>query len=252
MESRGVIITGGSTGIGFSTAERFAKNGDSVLITARTQSDLDTAQTKLESQGLQISTIAADVSDLSDTDRVVDFALSEFVHIDVLINNAGICYEASVLDTPDNVWDDLMNTNLTGVFIMSRAAARAMIDKGTEGVIINTSSINSRLVEELYVPYSATKAAVDALTEGLAVELAPYGIRVCSVRPGYIETPMLNKVLTETDSQNSWRAEVAESVPLKRLADPSELAGVYLFLASSDASYITGTSIAVDGGRLAT
>ena len=144
-----------------------------------------------------------------------------------------------------------MATNVSGVFLMSREAAKIMIEQGTGGVIINTSSVNSTMVEPLYVPYSATKAAVDAFTKGMALELAAFGIRVVGVRPGYIETPMVGKVLQDASGADEWREAVSGVVPLGRMAYPEELAGTYFFLASEDASYITGTNVVVDGGRLA-
>ena len=249
--SRGVIVTGGSTGIGLEAARRFAQAGDRVMITARSAAALDSAQSALASDGLDVVTSAGSVSDLGDVRRTLATALERLGSVDVVINNAGICYEASVIDTDDETWAALWATNVSGVFLMSREAARVMIEQGTGGVIINTSSVNSTMVEPLYVPYSATKAAVDAFTMGMALELAPFGIRVVGVRPGYIETPMIGKVLQDPAGADEWREAVSGVVPLGRMAHPDELAGTYLFLASDDASYITGTNVVVDGGRIA-
>ena len=249
--SRGVIVTGGSTGIGFEAARRFAAAGDRVMITARSADALDSARSALASDGLDVVTAAGSVSELGDVHRTLATALERLGSVDVVINNAGICYEASVIDTDDEVWAALLATNVSGVFLMSREAAKVMIEQGTGGVIINTSSVNSTMVEPLYVPYSATKAAVDAFTKGMALELAPFGIRVVGVRPGYIETPMISKVLQDAVGADEWREAVAGVVPLGRMAYPEELAGTYFFLASDDASYITGTNVVVDGGRLA-
>ena len=249
--SRGVIVTGGSTGIGFEVARRFAANGDRVMITARSAEALDEARALLTEEGYEAVAAPASVSDPGDVRRVLAVAKERLGSVDVLVNNAGICREASVIDTDDETWAALMATNLTGVFLMSREAAKVMIGQGTGGVIINTSSLNSTMVEPLYVPYSATKAAVDAFTKGLAVELAPYGIRVAGVRPGYIETPMIGKVLKDASAADGWRQAVSEAVPLGRMAAAAEVAGAYLFLASDDASYITGANVVVDGGRAA-
>ena len=249
--SRGVIVTGGSTGIGFEVARRFAAAGDQVMITARSAEDLETARSLLADDGLEVATAAGSVSDLEDVRRVLGTAVDRLGSVDVLVNNAGICHEASVIDTDDETWAALMATNVAGVFLMSREAARIMIEQGAGGVIINTSSVNSTMVEPLYVPYSATKAAVDAFTKGMALELAPFGIRVVGVRPGYIETPMIGKVLQDPAGADKWREEVSSVVPLGRMADPEELAGTYLFLASDDASYMTGANVVVDGGRIA-
>ena len=249
--SRGVIVTGGSTGIGFAVARRFAQAGDRVMITARSADALDTARSALASDGLDVVTSVGSVSDLDDVRRALSTAVDRLGSIDILVNNAGICYEASVANTGDEIWAAMWMTNVSGVFLMSREAARVMIEQGAGGVIINTSSVNSTMVEPLYVPYSATKAAVDAFTKGMAPELAPFGIRVVGVRPGYIDTPMIGKVLQDPTSADKWREEVSGMVPLGRISDPEELAGTYLFLASDDASYITGASVVVDGGRIA-
>lgn len=249
--SRGVIVTGGSTGIGFEAARRFAQAGDRVMITARSSEALAEARSSLAAEGLGVVTEAGSVSDVDDVRRALAVATERLGSVDVVINNAGICYEASVVDTDDETWAALVSTNVTGVFLMSREAAKVMIEQGTGGVIINTSSVNSTMVEPLYVPYSATKAAVDAFTKGLALELAPHGIRVVGVRPGYIETPMIGKVLQDPAGADEWRESVSQVVPLGRMAYPEELAGTYFFLASEDASYITGTNVVVDGGRVA-
>ena len=249
--SRGVIVTGGSTGIGLEVARRFAQAGDRVMITARSEDALAAARSALASEGLDVVTTSGSVADLEDVRRVLDEALERMGSVDVVINNAGICHEAPVVETDDQTWTALLSTNLSGVFLMSREAAKVMIEQGTGGVIINTSSVNSTMVEPLYVPYSATKAAVDAFTKGMALELAPFGIRVVGVRPGYIETPMIGKVLQDPDGADEWREAVSGVVPLGRMAYPEELAGTYLFLASEDASYITGTNVVVDGGRVA-
>ena len=181
---RGVVVTGGSTGIGYEVARRFGQAGDRVMITARTEENLHTARQQLAKEGIDVMTAVASVSDPADARGTAAQAVEAFGSIDVLVNNAGICYEASLLETPQSVWDELMATNLTGVFLMSREVARIMIEIGNGGVIINTSSINSSLVEPLYVPYSATKAAVDAITEGLAVELACHGDSSCRSATG--------------------------------------------------------------------
>ena len=251
MGGRSVIVTGGSTGIGLGVARRFAAGGDRVMITARTAEDLEKAQRDLSSVGGEIITSVMSVSEPDDVQRTVAVAVETFGTIDVLINNAGICIEESVLNTSNSIWDLLIATNLTGLFLMTREVASVMVDSGRGGVIINTSSINSTFVEPLYVPYSATKAAVDAMTKGLAVELAPYGIRVLGVRPGYIETAMGSKVHNGSESRDKYRESVVRLVPAGRWGSPDDLASMYEFLASDQAAYMTGTSVVVDGGRLA-
>jgi NAD(P)-dependent dehydrogenase (short-subunit alcohol dehydrogenase family) len=222
------------------------------VIVGRNPEALENAQALLAADDVMVTTVTGDVSEPNSVASSVSAATELVGTINVLVNNAGGCHEASVIDTSDDVWQSLLQTNLTGVFLMSRSVAQHMIERGTGGVIINTSSINSTMSERLYVPYSATKAGVDALTRGLAAELAPHGIRVVGVRPGIVETPMISKVLPDPEAERIWRETATESIPLRRFASPDELAGAYLFLASPDASYITGSDILVDGGIVAT
>jgi 3-oxoacyl-[acyl-carrier protein] reductase len=250
-ERRSVVVTGGSTGIGLAVARRFAQDGDRVLVTGRTESTLQEAQSQLADEGLEIFTEAASVANTGDVRRVVDRVVAEFGGIDVLINNAGVSSESPILETSEEMWDELNSINLKGVFLMSREVGRSMVERDKGGVILVTSSINSLVPVSPGIAYGVTKAGVDALVKGLAVELASSRIRVCSVNPGYIETPLLHKTYSPEHVYESWVRGRTALVPMKRLGDPSEIANVLHFLASEDASYITGTQIIVDGGRLA-
>ena len=178
-------------------------------------------------------------------------AVDELGAIDVLINNAGLGLEEPLIEMDDDAWGVHTDVNLGGTFRMSREVARVMIAAGRGGVILNTSSINATFVEPDLVAYSASKAGIDALTVGMAVEFAPHGIRVLSVQPGYINTPIIDKAFPEPEERKAYIDRTVATVPLRRLGEADEIANLFFFLASNDASYMTGTSVVIDGGRLA-
>jgi glucose 1-dehydrogenase len=248
---RSVVVTGGSTGIGLETARRFGQGGDGVVITGRTAATLEEGRRELERAGIEVAVVHGSVGRPEDVRRVIDTAVERFGGVDVLVNNAGAGPESPIVDTADETWDDIYATNVRGPFLMSREVARTMIDQGRGGSILFTSSINALRPTPPAVAYSSAKASLDAFIKGLAVELAPHGIRVCGVNPGYIDTPMLQKVYATPESFDAWVADRTERVPLGRFGRPEEIAAAFWFLASSEASYITGTSLVVDGGRLA-
>jgi glucose 1-dehydrogenase len=248
---RSVIVTGGSTGIGLEVARRFGAGGDRVLITGRTQETLEAARRELEGQGLEVAAFRGSVASAEDVGRVMDAAIDAFGGVDVLVNNAGIGPESPILETGEERWDEIYATNVRGAFLMSREAARFMVGQGRAGTLLFTSSLNSLRPAAGAVAYSSSKAALDSLVKGLALELAPHGIRVCGVNPGYIETPMLRKVYDTDDAYEAWVRDRTGRVPIGRLGQPQEIAAAFWFLASADASYITGTTLVVDGGRLA-
>jgi NAD(P)-dependent dehydrogenase (short-subunit alcohol dehydrogenase family) len=248
---RNVLVTGGSTGIGLAVARRFGQAGDRVMITGRTSSTLEQARSELLDEGAVVLAEPASVSNLDDVRRVVHRTVQEFGSIDVLVNNAGVGPEAPVLETTETAWDEINDTNLKGAFLMTWEAGRTMVDARRGGVILFTSSINAIAPEPPAVVYSASKAAVDVIVKGLAVELAPHSIRVCGVNPGYIETPMLQKVYGDDETYETWVHDRQQAVPMRRLGYPSEVAEAFYFLASDEASYITGTNLVVDGGRIA-
>ena len=249
---RAVIVTGGSTGIGYAAARRFGRDGDRVLITARTESVLFESAAELQTEGIEVVAHVADVASSRDVVATVARAVDELGAIDVLINNAGLGLEEPLIEMDDDAWGVHTDVNLGGTFRMSREVARVMIAAGRGGVILNTSSINATFVEPDLVAYSASKAGIDALTVGMAVEFAPHGIRVLSVQPGYINTPIIDKAFPEPEERKAYIDRTVATVPLRRLGEADEVANLFFFLASNDASYMTGTSIVIDGGRLAT
>jgi 3-oxoacyl-[acyl-carrier protein] reductase len=174
------------------------------------------------------------------------FCLERYGGLDVLINNAGICRGEPFLEIREETWDETMRVNLKGQFLVAQAAARVMVKAGS-GAIVNMSSTNGLVGEAGYTAYNASKGGVTLMTKTMALELGPHGIRVNCVAPGYIVTPMSQAI----DSENSILTYAREKIPLGRVAGPEEVAAVYAFLASDDASFINGETVVVDGGQLA-
>jgi 3-oxoacyl-[acyl-carrier protein] reductase len=247
FEGKRVLITGASLGIGKATAERFASEGAKLLMTARRADLLEDAASEIrEVYGAEIHTYPMDVSCAADVQGMVQFALEKWGGIDVLINNAGICREGNFLEATEQHWDETMAINLKGHFLVAQAIAREMVKAGS-GTIVNMSSTNGLAGEAGYSAYNASKAGNLLLTKTMALELAPYGIRVNCVAPGYIVTPMSQAL--DSNQRVFWYAR--DKIPLGRPATPDEVASVFAFLASDDASFITGEAVVIDGGQLA-
>jgi len=241
-----VAITGAARGIGKACAERFLSDGAKVVI-----SDVDGAALAKAGGELghanNLRTVEADVSKRAGVDRIVATAVKEFGRIDVMVNNAGVARNRDFLDISEAEFDDVMGINLKSAFFGVQAAARQMIAQGGGGVVINMSSVNALLAIPSLATYAMSKGAMKQLTSVAAVALAPHGIRVVAVGPGTILTEM---VATAIFSSEDARRSVLSRTPAGRCGEPSEVASVVAFLASNDASYITGQTIYPDGGRL--
>jgi meso-butanediol dehydrogenase / (S,S)-butanediol dehydrogenase / diacetyl reductase len=225
LAGKRVVITGGTSGIGAATAERFRAEGCEVLILARRPGP---------------DVIQCDVSDRD----AVQAAFDRVGDLDVLIANAGISYRSPALEITEDHWDTVVGTNLDGAFWTAQAAARRML-LGRGGVILFTASTNALVGYRYYADYNATKAGLVALAKSLALEWAPT-VRVNAVCPGYVLTPM-----QESEYSAEMLAAVNERIPLGRHATPEELAGLFAYLASDEAAYFTGAAIVMDGGETA-
>jgi NAD(P)-dependent dehydrogenase (short-subunit alcohol dehydrogenase family) len=241
LEGKRVLVTGGASGIGHATAARFLEEDARVCILDR-DSEAGAKAAKTLS-GLSGS-LPGDVSQLEQVRAAFTQAIELMGGVDVVINNAGISIRHSFLDITAEEWNGVIGTNLTGNFYVAQTAARHMVARGG-GVILNTASTNGIMGYPYYSDYNASKAGVIELTRSMALELAP-SVRVNAVAPGYVLTPMQRAEYTD-----EMLEEVNRKLPLRRHARPEEVAGLFAFLASDEAAYITGHVYAIDGGEIA-
>ena len=242
LNNKVAIITGGSRGIGFATAGKFLQEGATVILTASSQASADKAVAKLQEKypDRTVAGIAPNLSDLESVRNAFREVIDRFGHVDILVNNAGVSESTPFQQYTEETFDKVMDLNVKGVFNASRAIVDHMAERGS-GVILNTSSMVSITGQPSGFAYPASKFAVNGLTVSLARELGPKGIRVNAVAPGIIETDMMKAVPKEIIDPMIAR------VPLRRLGQPEDIANAFLFLASEEASYITGVILSVDG-----
>jgi len=247
-----VLVTGGAQGIGLACARRFVDEGARVAIVDRDAAAGIAAAASMP-DAIGATFIAADVSIKAEVDAVVASVIERFGRIDVLVNNAGITHAAEFLDLAEADFDRVLAVNLKSYFLMGQAAARHMVatpaaDGEERGAIVNMSSVNAVLAIPNQVPYVVSKGGVAQLTKVMALALAPHGVRVNAIGPGTIATELAKKAVL---SDAAARDRVMSRTPLRRLGLPEEIASIAAFLASTDASYLTGQTIYPDGGRLA-
>jgi meso-butanediol dehydrogenase / (S,S)-butanediol dehydrogenase / diacetyl reductase len=241
LKSKRVLITGGASGIGAATAARFLEEGSAVCVLDR---NAEARRKVLRELPALSGAIDADVTNLRQVQAAFAEAIRLMDGVDVLVNNAGISIRHNFLDISPEEWDKVIAVNLTGVFYVAQTAARHMMERGG-GVILQTASTNGIMGYPFYADYNATKAGVIELTKSMALELAPK-IRVCAVAPGYVLTPMQRAEYTD-----AMLEEVNFKIPLRRHAQPEEIAALFAFLASDDAQNITGQVYTCDGGETA-
>lgn len=253
LEGRVAVVTGGAQGIGAACARAMAAEGARVVV-ADVNDEAGAALARaLADAGGQARFCRADVSAAADAERLVRFAVEAYGAVDILVNNAGIVHAADFLDLAEADFDRVLRVNLKGPFLCGQAAARQMATQsprahGQRGVIVNMSSVNAVLAIANQVPYTVSKGGLNQLTKVMAMSLAPLGIRVVGIGPGSIATELLRTAVLTNESA---RTRILSRTPLARLGEPEEVASVAVFLASDDASYLTGTTLYPDGGRLA-
>jgi len=244
LQNKIAVITGGSTGIGLATAERFIEEGAQVVITGRNQKALDAAVNEL---GDRATGIHGDVANLEDLDRLFAHIQKQFGRVDVLFANAGIAPFVPFEAVTEEHFDHLFSINVRGLFFTVQKAL-PLLSEGAS-VILNASVVAQSGLANTSV-YSATKAAVRSLGRTLAAELSPRGIRVNVVSPGLIETPLVGKLGLSKDELEAFGGKIVQQTPLGRIGKPKEIAATAAFLASDDASYFTGADLVADGGMI--
>jgi len=247
LEGRVALITGGANGIGKACAERFIAEGAKVMIADVAR---EAGEAAAKALGPNARFIACDVGSKAEVDAVVAGTVAAFGALDVLVNNAAVIKSADFLDISEADFDAVLRVNLKGAFLVAQASARQMVEQvkagRKPGAVVNMSSVNAVFAIANQVPYTLSKGALNQLTKVMALSLAPYGIRANAIGPGSIMTDILKVVMNDEAAKN----RILSRTPLGRIGEPSEIAAIAAFLASDDASYVTGQTVYADGGRL--
>ena len=246
LDGRLALITGSSTGIGLALARSLGQAGASLVLNGRNQAKLEAAAQALRGEGFTVHAVPFDVVDAAAVESAVQSIESGIGAIDILINNAGLTRRMPLQDFPIETWNQIMRTNVDGVFITGQAVARRMIER-KRGKIINICSVQSELARPGTAPYMASKGAVKNLTKGMAVDWAPHGLNVNGIGPGYFKTELTEKLVNDPEF-NDW---LIKRTPARRWGEVEELGGAAVYLASEASRFVNGHVLYVDGGVLA-
>ena len=248
LRDRVALVTGAGQGIGLACARALAREGARVVLAERDPALGSKAAASMNGEGHAATFVGCDVSRKQEVDAAVAAAVEAYGRLDILVANAGIVHAAEFLDLKEEDFDRVLAVNLKGVFLAGQAAARQMVAQGGGGAIVNMSSVNAVMAIPNQVPYVVSKGAMNQLTKVMALALAPHRIRVNGIGPGTILTELArNAVLGNREAER----KILSRTPMGRMGEPEEVASVAVFLASDDASYLTGQTIYPDGGRLA-
>lgn len=246
LQGKAAIVTGAGRGIGKAIAEKYLKEGARVLAVDYNEGLLSSAMDELQQLG-DVRMSVGDVRIAADCAKFVEACVDYFDQVDILANNAGIAHFAPFLEVTEEDWDRVMDVDLKGAFLMGQAAARQMVKAGRGGAIVNMASTNGLVGERDLAAYNSAKAGVILLTKTMAIELAQHNIRVNAVCPGFI----LTELAAESGADEAFIEEYTKKIPLGRYGKPHEVADLFAYLASDESSFITGTSVVIDGGQLA-
>ena len=242
-----VLVTGGTQGIGLGIAERLAKEGADIIIAGRVEDERSIAAAEqVRAHGRRVCVLAGDISDVATCRYLIAEGVARMGSIDILINNAGVEKSAPFWEMTEAHFDRTLGVNLKGAFFTAQAFVQHLRDTGRGGKIINISSVHEELPFPNFTAYCASKGALKMMARNLAIELAPLGITVNNIAPGAIETPMNKNLLNNP----ALLEKLLCNIPLRRLGQPEDVAGLAAFLASADADYVTGSTFYVDGGLL--
>jgi glucose 1-dehydrogenase len=239
-------VTGAASGNGRAIALRFAEEGANIVVADVAEAGARETADKIGQLGQRAVVTRTDVRRRTDVDEMLRQALDAFGQVDLLVNNAGVETLVSFLKLAEEDWDRVIDINLKGPYLCGQAVARHMVERSIHGSIVNIASINSEVAFKGQAHYVSSKGGLRMLTRAMAIDLAPYGIRVNAVGPGVIDTPMTARSLSTPDVREWMMA----NIPLKRVGQPRDVANVALFLASDESSYMTGSIVFVDGGWL--
>mgnify|MGYP001081621347 CR=1 FL=1 len=245
LQDSTALVTGASSGLGNHFARVLARHGARVVVGARRRAPLETLVADIRAAGGEALAVELDVSDTDSVTAAFETAQQRFGPVTVVVNNAGIVSHDTALDTTEDDWDQVLNTNLKGAWLVAQTAARCLVATGTGGSIINIASILALRVAGRAAPYIAAKAGLEHLTRALALEWARYHIRVNAIAPGYIETDLNREFFQSPPGQ-----ALIKRIPQRRLGQPEDLDGALLLLASKSSRFITGATLVVDGGHL--
>lgn len=248
LQNKVAIVTGSATGIGKGIVERFAREGCAVVIDyVHGQEDVARQLCEqLNGEGLKARAIAANIADQDDVNALVSQTVDAFGRLDIMVNNAGIEKKVPFLEIPLELWQKVLAVDLTGAFLCAQAAARQMVKQGDGGRIINISSVHEDLPMPTNVPYCAAKGGMRMMMRTMCVELAPHKITVNNIGPGAVDTPMDADLKAHPDQFET----LLDEIPLHRMGQPDEIAGLATYLASDESAYVTGSTFFIDGGML--
>ncbi len=247
LADRVAIVTGAGSGIGRATALLFAREGAKVVVADSDPERGEETADLIEKDRGKATFVQADVSKARDAKHMVKTALDTYGTLDVLVNNAGVYGQGDVVNTTEDEWHRILGVNLTGVFLCSKYAVAAMVERGG-GTIVNVASEAGLVGIPNQVTYNVSKSGVIALTKSMALDFAPHEIRVNCLCPGRTLTPLVEKVITEAADPESTRRALEEDRPMKRMGRPEEIAAGILFLVSEECTYATGSILVIDGG----
>lgn len=243
LAGRRALVTGSGKGIGLALARGLADHGAAIVLNARSPDSVRQAAEDLSASGLRADVSVFDVTDRATVRAEIERIEADIGPIDILVNNAGIQFRAPLEEFPEDQWQRLLQTNVSGPFHVAQAVAKGMIARG-RGKIINIASVQSELARPGIAPYTATKGAVRNLTRGMCTDWAKYGLQVNAIAPGYFRTP-LNQALVDDPQFTAW---LAQRTPARRWGEVDELVGAAVFLASDASSFVNGHTLYVDGG----
>jgi NAD(P)-dependent dehydrogenase (short-subunit alcohol dehydrogenase family) len=246
LNGKTAVVIGGTSGIGRAIAHGLAEAGADVVPTSRRIEQVEAAAAEIEERGARSLRVASDVSDRASLEKVLQESISAFGKVDILVNSAGRTKRAPTVDFPEEDWNDILETNLTGTLRACQVFGRHMLERGY-GRIINIASLSTFVALYEVAAYSASKAAVASLTKSLAVEWAQHGVNVNAIAPGVFRTALNQKLLDESERGREFQLRT----PMRRFGKVEELAGAAVFLASEAASFVSGEILVVDGGFLA-